>query len=416
MSRCSERSDSDVSPAVPLEPSRRTRAIAQIERPIKVLHVFSRMDAGGAEMRTVDILRHLNRDRYHIDFCTHSSRKGCLDNEIKSLGSTIYPISLGPNFPRRFVQLLRREAYDVVHSHTHHASGFFLRLARIARTPIRIAHFRSTGDGRPSTIRRRLQRAWLRRWIDRHATHILAVSRSAMEAAWRPDWAADPRCSVVYNGLEILTRPIEGEPVEVRREFRIDAEALFVIHVGNFSRDKNHRRVISTFAEIARLKKNCHLLLIGQGNNKLQLEVRQQVESLRLDDRVTFGGRRADVPRLLKAAELMLFPSWREGLPGAVLEACATGLPVLASRLPVIREIEPHLPSLQSLPLEATVHTWAVTALKHHARFTGRGRREMARQSFATSPFQIEQTTHLLCRMWSSGRSQATSSLLPEAA
>jgi hypothetical protein len=60
--------------------------------PIKLLHVFSRTDRGGAEMRTLEVLRHADRSRYEFHFCTLSGEQGELDDELRSLGATIHSI------------------------------------------------------------------------------------------------------------------------------------------------------------------------------------------------------------------------------------------------------------------------------------------------------------------------------------
>ena len=81
--------------------------------------------------------------------------------------------------------------------------------------------------------------------------------------------------------------------------------------------------------------------------NGYQASVREAVERRGLAAKVTFAGERADVPRLLKAFDVLLFPSKWEGLPGAVLESCAAGLPVVASDIPGVLEIGRHFPTVR---------------------------------------------------------------------
>lgn len=118
----------------------------------KVLHIFGRMSYGGAEKRTLDLMRHIDRKRYHFHFCVLSGQSGELDKEIQHLGGSIHYIALSLAFPFKFLQLLRREQYDVVHSHIHYSSGLILWLSALANVPIRIAHFRNTSDGKPDTL------------------------------------------------------------------------------------------------------------------------------------------------------------------------------------------------------------------------------------------------------------------------
>src|SRR5207244_3933921 len=119
-----------------------------------------------------------------------------------ALGGQVHYVPLGAAFPARFRRLLRERGYDVVQSHVHYFSGLILRLAADERIPVRITHFRNTDDGRRSTLPRVAYRLLNRFWINRYSTHILAVSRGAMSAAW-PWHERDPRCRVLYNGLDL---------------------------------------------------------------------------------------------------------------------------------------------------------------------------------------------------------------------
>jgi hypothetical protein len=114
----------------------------------------------GAELRNLDILRNIDRGKFVLHYCVLSGLPGELDDEIRDLGGEVHCCGLGPSFAARFRRLLRAQAYRVVHSHVHSSSGYFLRLAYACAVPVRVAHFRSTSDGRRPTLRRRLQQAW----------------------------------------------------------------------------------------------------------------------------------------------------------------------------------------------------------------------------------------------------------------
>jgi len=116
---------------------------------------------------------------------------------------------------------------------------------------------------------------------------------------------------------------------------------------------------------------------------------------------VAFAGTRADVPRLMKAADLMLFPSLWEGLPGAVLEACAAGLPVLASHLPGIVEIASRFPSVHCLSLQASDERWAAAARDLLGDAGSDPARDAAHRTFADSVYGIERCVKAHETAWS---------------
>lgn len=367
---------------------------------LRILHVFGQMQQGGAELRTLDLMRHLDRERYRLEFCTLSGLPGALDDSIRTLGGRIYPCRLGLGFPVRFRRLLRQERFDVVHSHVHYSSGYILRLASKEGVPVRVAHFRNTGDGRPETLLWTLRKRVLRHWIDRYASRILAVSEGAMRYAWRPDWRADARCCVIYNGLDVSRYRIPADPNGVRREFGFLEGIRLYINVARMDPQKNHVRLATIFASIAHRDPDARLAVVGRGGNAIERDFLARVKDLGISDRVVLTGVRNDIPRLLKSADLMIFPSTREGLPGAVLEACAAGTPVLGTSLPGLCEIATHFPSVRTLSLEVDDEAWADSA--EEMREASHRDSESA-ERVARSAFGIETCARAFCSVWEGG-------------
>jgi len=332
--------------------------------PYRVLHIFGVMNRGGAEMRTLELMANLDPRQYHFDFCALSGKAGELDEEIGRRGGEVYPVKLDWRFPGRFRRLLRERRFDAVHSHVHYFSGYVLRLAAKEGVPKRIAHFRSTSDGRRPSVRRRLQRALMKRWLDRYATDVLAVNESAMREAWGPEWPADGRCRVVYNALDPARYTVEQPRARLREREGIPADARVYIHVGRMDPPKNHRRLLEIFGEILRLDPKAWLVLVGRGGTAIEEQVMQAAERAGIAERVVRLGVREDVPALLRMADVMVFPSLWEGLPGVVLEAVAVGTPVLANDLPGVREIVNHVSGIRTLTLSASDEEWACVAFE----------------------------------------------------
>jgi len=407
--RSSTRPSSDASGATP--------------RAVKVLHVFGRMDRGGAEVRTVELMRNIDRDRFHFDYCSLSGRPGEMDDEVRSLGATVHLLDRRAlDLPRRFRELLRREQYDVVHAHLQLFSGYLLRLAASVGTPVRVAHFRSSHDASPSTPARRLARIALtplmrryathatkRRWVDRHATHVLGVSEHALARGWNPDWKADPRCQVVYDGLQPRSYTVPCDPRGVRREFNLPGDGALFIHVGRMTEAKNHVRLMSIFAEVLRRRPEARLLLVGRtcarpGDHSIERQVRERMQSLGSTEKVVFCGERTDVARLLKAADVLLFPSLWEGLGDVVLEACVSGTPAVCSDLPSIGEIADRLDGVNLLSLDDPNTAWASVAAELADRSNSETMRAAAFEQFTQSVFHVDHGLELLCQIWASGQ------------
>jgi glycosyltransferase involved in cell wall biosynthesis len=235
-----------------------------------------------------------------------------------------------------------------VHSHVHQFSGVVLGLARLAGVATRIAHIRSAHDGRADTTARHVYRACTRRLVDAHATTVIGVSTSALASFFGAGWAHDPRRRVIYNGVDAKRFAVAVDAAadaRLRGELGIAAEAPLVLHVGNFTPAKNHGALIDVARALRRLAPDAVFVLVGEG--ALRARIAAAVEAAGLAGAFRFAGARDDVPSLLHAADVLVLPSRWEGLPGAVLEALASGVPVVASPIAPVVEIATHAPGIR---------------------------------------------------------------------
>ena len=295
--------------------------------PIRVLHVFGRMDRGGAEMRTLDLLPPMRERGVQFDFCAMSEGEGALDTTVKEAGSTIHICKLnGPKlkFVRAFRKLMREQQPDILHCHIHLTSGLLVTLARSAGVKHRIVHFRNTSDGRSTSLPRRLYQATMRRMIRMNASAILAVSHGAMAGGLGDDWQKNKRAQVIYNGIDQAKFPIaRPDTAALRQELALPDDAILVAQVGRFAPAKAHDITLQAIKQIREADPRYAFLFVGEGDGMPQ--TKQLAAELCVQDNVRFLGLRSDVPTLLAQADLSVLPSHWEGLPGAVLESLAAG-------------------------------------------------------------------------------------------
>lgn len=114
---------------------------------------------------------------------------------------------------------------------------------------------------------------------------------------------------------------------EVLREFNIPDNATVLLSVGEVNKNKNHRIVIEALPRLS----NCWYVICGRG--PLIKEYQQLAKNLSVENRLVLAGYRTDVDRFYRAADVFVFPSWREGLPVSVMEAMASGLPVACTKI-----------------------------------------------------------------------------------
>jgi len=341
--------------------------MSRSESPIRILHVVGGMVRDGVETWLMHVLRHIDREHFRMDFLVHTTQPCAYDDEIRALGSQIIPC-LHPSQPwlyaRNFRRVVREHGpYDIVHSHVLHYSGYILRLAQQAGVPVRIAHSHS------DTSRLQAQAGLLRhgyltlmkRWIARHATVGLAVSRQAAAGLFGPAWESHPRWQILHYGIDLA--PFQGhiDPVAVRAELDVPAEAFVIGHVGRFVEVKNHAFLVDIAAEVAKREPRMCLLLVGDG--PLRPTIKQKVAQVGLADQVVFIGSRPDVPRLmLGAMDVLLLPSHYEGLGLVLIEAQTAGLPCVFSDV-VPEEAGVVKPLMRRLSLSQPASVWAEVIL-----------------------------------------------------
>jgi glycosyltransferase involved in cell wall biosynthesis len=368
----------------------RPGAPAASTQPCRILHVVSSLVRAGIDLWLLQMLRRIDGDRYQMDFFVLGERAGALEQEVRTLGSRV----LIARSPRRLWQVGRDfpnvlasyGPYDVVHSHVHHFGGLIVRTAARHGVPLRVAH--SHNDTRVverhTSWPRRCYLGLTRRWIRQFATHRIAVSRSAAEDLFGPNWSRDPRCEIIPCGVDFTAFAGSDSRLVTRRALGLPKDASVVGHVGRFHRRKNHSFLLEVAVELFARNERAYLLLIGDG--ELMPEIKAQAHQLGIADRVVFTGDRADVPILMQAMDAFVFPSHHEGLGLVLLEAQAAGLPCVLNRdLPEEADIVPAL--IHRLPLNALPELWAERILQ--AAAAPRPGREQALRAVCASEFDI---------------------------
>jgi glycosyltransferase involved in cell wall biosynthesis len=364
------------------------------KRKTHILHVVSGMGRGGTETWLMHVLRHIDRDKFQMDFLVHTTDPCAYDEEIRTLGSQIISCPLHRWSPWRyasnFKQILQKYGpYDIIHSHLHHFSGYILKLARQASVPCRIAHSHNdTSSQKAKTgLYRILYYNITKRWIFQNATMGLGCSYQAAKDLFGSDWKTDLRWQIFYCGIDQTPFQQYVDSSVVRAEFKIPRNAFVIGHVGKFEKQKNHQFLLDIAAKCAQREPKMRLLLVGDG--PLRPEVEAKVQKMGLVDHVIFAGNRPDVPRLMGSAmDVFLFPSLHEGLPLVLLEAQAAGLPCVFSDV-ITEEVKVVKPLMRQLSLSKSASIWAEAILAMQ-QAKSENNQAKAIMQIEQSPFNIQ--------------------------
>ena len=330
--------------------------------PIRVLQVCGEPFAGGGqESYLMNMYRHIDRERVQFDFYTpFQNRMPQMTREIEMLGGRVwasgFPFGTDNRdyFRRGLSAFLAEHPYPIVHIHSGsiYALATGAKLARQSGAAHVIVHSHCGGF---ANLRYRAARLLTRRALLTYPTDYYACSHLAARWKFPPSVIRSGNYTVLKNAVD--TAALRYDPAlrqATRRQLGLGDKPT-VGHVGRFALQKNHRFLIRVFAALAELEPEAQLVLAGDG--ELVDEVLEQVDRLGLEERVHYLGTRQDIPALMNAFDVLVLPSFFEGLPVVGVEAQAAGLPVVTST-GVTRELP--IEELSAyLPLTDTPMQWA---------------------------------------------------------
>jgi len=300
--------------------------------PLRILELVVSTDLGGGPSQVNELVTRLPREEFAV---TVAGPPGGVYAGIFVEGGARFVSIATDRLARRpfldVLHLIRREGIDLVHSHGKGAGVYGRLAARVARVPavhtfhgIHYAGYRA-GLGRAYLA--------LERRLARLTKAIVHVSESQAVEAAALGLAPPTSSCVIVNGIDAARIVASARPrVEARRALELDQEALVVGTVARFDPVKRLDVLLRAFALVSAMHPAARLVIVGDGPERARLSA--LAVSLGIEDRVRFPGFIAEASRLLAALDLYASASRKEGLPLAIIEAMAYGLPVVATRVP----------------------------------------------------------------------------------
>lgn len=312
-------------------------------RPLRVLHIITRMIVGGAQENTMLSCALIDRARFPSEILTgpQTGTEGELHTETRARGVTLHVepalvrevapikdlVALG-----RLAGFIRRGRYDVVHTHSAKAGILGRIAARLAGAPV-VVH---TMHGLPFNPEQSKLVFRLNVWLERACVHcceaMVMVGEPDLEESLALKIGRPEQYLLIRSGIEIEAyRDVAIGRAEARRRIGIPEDAFVVGTVGRLSAQKAPLDLVEAFARVAASRADAHLVLVGDG--PLRPDVEKRIASAGLDGRVHLLGLRRDVPELLRAFDVFTLPSRYEGLPRVFPQAMAARLPLVATRV-----------------------------------------------------------------------------------
>lgn len=327
---------------------------------MKILVFGMTENPGGVESVIMNIYRHIDRSKFQLDFLCNTKTVAHSD-EIERLGGKIYRIPMRSESFFQYRKALNGffqehgKEYDAIWVNVCSLANVdYLKAARKAGISRRIIHSHNS-ENMDSRLRGILHQRNKKKIADL-ATDYWACSMDAARWFYPGQLIKNPAFSLVTNGIDPL--PFKPDPAirqRVRQELQAGNKKIYG-NVGRLHFQKNQSFLLDIYSEIAKEQPESELWLVGQGEDLDTLK--DKTRQLKLEDKVRFLGVRSDVPELLQAMDVFLFPSVFEGLGLALVEAQAAGLPCYASRNVIPAEAKV-TDLVEFLPLDWSAKQWA---------------------------------------------------------
>jgi len=303
---------------------------------VMLVNEFPPLQVGGAERQAERLSRYLSLRGWPVWVITRHQR-GLPYDEMQDGFRVIRPATIGPGKLKTITFVLGilwrlwrlKNHYEILHAHLAVGPAFAgVIAARVLRKNSIVKFGNTSGEfggilNSKKTLRGRLRLHFIRRWADVVIVLDEAMREEVIRAGFDPH-----RVRLMFNGIDAIAL----SPTDIKSKPRSTTgseDRIVAIFVGRLTKQKSLTTLLQAFADAVQLCPSLHLILLGDGPERANLE--QEVDALAIREHVTFAGYQADVTSYLPSSHMFVLPSVAEGISNALLEAMSFGLPCIAS-------------------------------------------------------------------------------------
>jgi glycosyltransferase involved in cell wall biosynthesis len=306
-----------------------------MESKLNILFLNYSLNVGGIETLILEMCKRLDNDSFKSFVCVLDSN-GDLENEFKNRGVPVYCIKKGEgvdfSLPFKLYFLIKKLRIDILHTHNRSSWLYGSIAAKLAMIPsVHTVH---------TSIDRTARWIKIETYLAMLTNKVATVTESIAKFMIEVEKVFVKKIKVIHNGIDYEIFSKFERAKQKRYELGFQESDLLIGCIARFHPIKDHKTLLLAFHEISKVIPCAKLILIGDG--PLKEQTKQLTTELQLNSKVYFLGNRRDIAELLKTFNLFVLSSLREGLPIALLEAMASGTPVIATEVDGNSELISH--------------------------------------------------------------------------
>ncbi|NOY84208.1 MAG: glycosyltransferase [Nitrospirae bacterium] len=306
----------------------------QTHKKIRIAFLVHTYGFGGLENMVTNLVNHLDPSRFEstiISFAPLKPLNGRVDPKRVQVISLNKKGGNNPILIYKICLLLKKIGADIVQTHNWGTAFEGILGAKLARVPAIIHAERGTIEDKRHNI-------ILQRFLWSFPNQILSVSQAHRQKMTDLVGFPHEQIRAIVNGVDTdLFFPNPEIKKEIRKKLGLKKDSFCIGTVGSLRPVKNQLLLINACKTILHNFENVEVMIVGEGPLKAQLK--QEVKTLGFSEKIHFAGGQTNIPEILNALDVFVLPSLSEGMPNAVLEAMACGIPVIATSVGGVPEV-----------------------------------------------------------------------------
>jgi glycosyltransferase involved in cell wall biosynthesis len=300
-----------------------------------ILHVVSKLPVGGVENVILREIQGYARNRFHASVCC-MKEGGEIAIQLRKAGYNVEILNRmkGHGFDvgviKDIYNFIKRENIHILRTHQYHANLYGRIAGILAGVTVMIPTFHNLYI---SPHKPKIHRRILNYILSRFSNTLVGVSEAVSADIMKFDWANKEKVKTIYNGIVITEYNLNLSKLEARSIFGVPSGLTVIGTVGRLTEQKGHCYLIEAVSQI----NNSCLVIAGGG--PLNEELKRLAKSFK-NNCIFLGSINPEkIPLFLHSLDIFCFPSLWEGLPISLIEAMASGLPIIATDIPPHREV-----------------------------------------------------------------------------